>query len=219
VDALPLAAQVKLLRLLQDKEFRPLGSQKVQKAEVRIIAATNTDIHARMSKGLFREDLFYRLNVLSLQLPPLRERKEDIGALAWHFLANLCARSADAPKNISPAALQRLHAYAWPGNVRELENVLEGSAVFCSGGRIESSDIRLPQAPAAREDESFHAQKARMIAQFEEGYIRAMLAANQNNITKAARAAGKDRRSFWELMRKYDLHHLAPHTSSSPAAN
>jgi len=210
IDALPLAAQVKLLRFLQDKEFRPLGSQKPDKAEVRVIAATNVNMQEQVKKRLFREDLFYRLNVLTLQLPPLRERGEDIAALAWHFLAKLRGRLPNAPKTISPAALRRLQAYGWPGNVRELENVIEGSAVFCGGDSIEAPDIRLPKTANVPDDESFKAQKARVIANFEETYIRRVLAAHHNNVTHAARAAGKDRRSFWELLRKYDLHQSTP---------
>jgi two-component system, NtrC family, response regulator GlrR len=216
VDALPLPAQVKLLRFLQEKEFRSLGSHRTERTDVRVIAASNTNIQERVRNGQFRDDLFYRLNVLNLYLPPLRERREDIAELALHFLAKLRTRAAHVPRTISPTALQRLQMYSWPGNVRELENVLEGSAVFCAGDTIESSDLRLPRAPSSPQDESFQAQKARVIAQFEEGYIRRMLAANQNNITRAAEAAGKDRRSFWELMRKYNLHRTV---SGAPATN
>lgn len=206
VDALPLAAQVKLLRFLQEKEFRPLGSQKPIKADVRVIAASNADIRERVKARLFRQDLFYRLNVLSLQLPALRHRVEDIPALAWHFLARLRERSGNAPKTISIAALRRLQAYGWPGNVRELENVIEGSAVFCTGNSIEAADVRLPAPINSADDESFQGQKARLIANFEESYLRRMLEVHRHNISRAARAAGKDRRSFWELLRKYQLH-------------
>ena len=211
IDSLPLSAQVKLLRFLQDREFRPLGSQKSEKAEVRVIAATNTDIQELVRKKLFREDLFYRLNVLTMQLPPLRQRGEDVVALALHFLRKLRARTPGAPKIISPAALRRLQGYRWPGNVRELENVIEGSSVFCAGDSIEAADIRLPASANEPENESFQAQKARVIADFEESYIRRALAAHHNNISQAARAAGKDRRSFWELLRKYQLHRSVSH--------
>jgi two-component system, NtrC family, response regulator GlrR len=206
VDALPAAAQVKLLRFLQEKEFRPLGSQKTLKADVRVIAATNSDLQGAIERGAFRHDLFYRLNVLTLTLPPLREREGDVVSLCWHFLNKFASQSRREGVSFSVDALEKLKQYTWPGNVRELENVIERSVVFAQGNSIKASDIQLPVSCQEPQEESFQAQKARMIAEFEQSYLRKMLAAHEHNISRAAKAAGKDRRAFWELMRKYDLH-------------
>ncbi|MFQ5700985.1 MAG: sigma-54-dependent transcriptional regulator [Acidobacteriota bacterium] len=126
--------QVKLLRVLQEREFNPLGSTKGVTVDVRIVAATNTDLHRMIEEGRFRKDLYYRLNVINIRLPPLRERRADIPLLAAHFASKYCAEMKQAPKSFSPEALRRMMAYAWPGNVRQLENAVE-RAVALSGGR------------------------------------------------------------------------------------
>ena len=122
-DVIP-SVQVKLLRVLQEREFERLGGTKTIKVDVRVVAATNQDLRAALEQGTFREDLYYRLNVVPVNIPALRERKEDIPALVNHFLAHFAKESGKAIRGITPAALRLLEAYHWPGNVRELENVI-----------------------------------------------------------------------------------------------
>ena len=125
--------QVKLLRILQEREFERLGSNKVKHIDVRVLAATNVDLRAALEQGTFREDLYYRLNVLPINIPPLRERKEDIPYLAGYFVKKLGKDLGSPVQSISDAAMERLIGYHWPGNVRELENVLERSMVLANG--------------------------------------------------------------------------------------
>ncbi len=205
VDSLPPAAQVKLLRLLQEKEFRPLGSNKIWRADIRVVAASNADLTEQLHAGRVRRDLYYRLNVLSLHLPPLRDRKEDIPALARHFQTKYAASFAKDPKTFTPAALQKLVLYSWPGNVRELENVVERAVALAELATIQAEDIHLPGTPGPGEAESFQAAKARVVADFEKDYIQQLLLVNEGNITQAAKAAQKNRRAFWQLMRKHRI--------------
>jgi DNA-binding NtrC family response regulator len=204
VDSLPLLAQVKLLRLLQDKEYVPLGSAKICKADIRTIAATNINLEEQVRSGRFRQDLYYRLNVIQIRLPPLRERNGDIALLAKHFLAKFSAEFSRPGKELTAAAMQKLVLYDWPGNVRELENIVERAVLLSSQVSISSEDIQLPQPTMTNAKETFQALKARAIAQFEQQYITAALAQN-GSVGKAARAAGKDRRAFWGLMRKHSI--------------
>ena len=205
IDCLPLLAQVKLLRFLQEKEFRPLGARKACRVDVRIIAASNANLEETVKKGRLREDLYYRLNVIGLALPPLRERKEDIPLLARHFLARYAVAFNAAAQDITPSALRKLMLHDWPGNVRELENVIERTVVLSPNALIQAEDIQLANVAPARPGESFRASKARTIAQFERSYVQDVLRANDGNVSKAARAAGKHRRAFWEIMRKHRL--------------
>lgn len=212
VDCLHSLAQIKLLRFLQDKEYRPLGSTKVCKADVRVIAATNTDLETAVGKGVFRRDFFYRLSVISLLLPPLRERHEDIPLLANHFLEKY-AREFDKPvAKFSDDVMWRLSHHDWPGNVRELEHVVE-QAVALSEGEIidEVNNISIPSVIDNRQ-ESFNRAKTKMVAEFEKTYIQNMLTAHKGNITQAAQAARKHRRAFWQLIRKHgiDVAHFKP---------
>jgi transcriptional regulator with GAF, ATPase, and Fis domain len=135
------ALQVKLLRVLQDREFERVGSSRTQRADVRVIAATNRELKEEMRAGRFREDLFYRLNVIPLVVPPLRERREDIPLLVDHVLKSLRKRGLDRVRAVSPEAMRRLMEYPWPGNVRELENVLERGAVCSRGAVLGMEDI------------------------------------------------------------------------------
>ena len=147
IGDVPPAIQVKLLRVLQEREFERLGSNKTRLIDVRVIAATNVDLRRALEEGNFREDLYYRLNVFPLTIPPLHERGEDIPPLAEYFLAK-CAREVGSPvRSISEEAQHKLVAYHWPGNVRELENVIERSLVYALGDRLEATDIRLDYAP------------------------------------------------------------------------
>ncbi len=147
IGDLPMELQSKLLRVLQEREFQRLGSSETIKADVRVVTATNCDLMARVEQGLFREDLYYRLNVVPIPMPPLRQRRGDIPMLAEHFIAKICGMEEIPLKSIEPAALERLCGYSWPGNVRQLENTIE-AGVALSGGRdtLEAADFRLPQS-------------------------------------------------------------------------
>jgi two-component system response regulator PilR (NtrC family) len=151
VSELPLHLQVKLLRVLEEPDIRPVGGVKAVRVDVRIIAATNRDMAKAVSEKVFREDLFYRLNVISLHLPPLRERREDIPLLVRHFLDKFGAAGGTPPKDISPDTLSALEQYAWPGNVRELENIIERAVTLEAGAvlRVDSlsDSVRGPQSP------------------------------------------------------------------------
>jgi two-component system response regulator GlrR len=204
VDCLPLAAQTKLLRFLQEREFRAVGSNARQRADVRVIAASNRDLAQWVARGEFRQDLYFRLNVLPIALPALRERRDDIPALAQHFVRQF-ARELDRPvQGLAPGALQRMLLYDWPGNVRELQHVLERGVLLAKGPLLEAQDVDCGR-PADCETASFRSMKARVIEDFERGYIELLLRANGGNVTHAARAAGKNRRAFFELMRKHRI--------------
>lgn len=151
VGDLPLAAQVKLLRVLQEREVVPVGSRKTVKIDVRLVTATNVNLEAAVRAGHFREDLYYRLNVVKLSLLPLRERPGDMGPLIQHFLESYAKRLRIAPPALTDAALERLHAHTWPGNIRELENVIHHALLVSSGGFIDVADLQfsaLSLAPA-----------------------------------------------------------------------
>jgi DNA-binding NtrC family response regulator len=205
VDGLTPAAQVKLLRFLQDGEYRSVGSQQIAHANIRVVAAANADFNRLIREGKFREDLFYRLNVLALALPSLRERRGDIVLLAHHILETQAVIAERAPKKLSLGALNRLLGHSWPGNVRELENVLTRAIVLCDRDTIELSDLNLPDDGGAEENPSFQTSKSRAVRRFEHDFLEATLRAHQGNITNAARAAKKNRRAFWELLRKHGL--------------
>lgn len=205
IDCLPLSAQVKLLRLIQEKEYRGLGSPKVRQADVRIIAATNLDLGEVVRKGQFRQDLYYRLNIIPLILPPLRERREDIPLLACHFIDKYAAEFNNRVTGFTSEAMQRLVLYEWPGNVRELEYVVERAVLLSEQAVIRGADIVLPDQKATESRESFKEAKVKIIAQFEKSYLQGLLLAHQGNISKAAQAAQKNRRAFWQLIRKHRI--------------
>jgi len=215
IDSLPMPTQVKFLRFLQDQQYRPLGGRKTCQADVRVIAACNANLEEVVRAGKFRSDLFYRLNILSLALPALRERGEDVLMLALHFAAKYASEHGAPAKGFSRAALDKLLAHDWPGNVRELENVIQRAVVFSKHPLITGEDISLTGVRGPAGENSFKTLKAHAIAEFEAGYIRRMLILNDGNISKAARAAKKNRRAFWELMRKHDV--AAPTTAPAPA--
>src|SRR5215475_3826262 len=154
IGDVPAAIQVKLLRVLQEREIERLGSNKTLHVDVRVIAATNQDLRAALEQGTFREDLYYRLNVVPLNIPPLRERKEDIPFLAGHFLEKLAPDTGSKVESITDAGMEKLLAYHWPGNVRELENVIERSLVMATGTTLDAADIKLEDAPSRRQQSS-----------------------------------------------------------------
>src|SRR5271166_3544565 len=147
IGDVPASIQVKLLRILQEREFERLGSNVTRHIDVRVIAATNQDLRAALAEGTFREDLYYRLNVVPLNIPPLRERKQDIPFLANHFIKKLAPDTGCQVESITDAAMDKLIAYHWPGNVRELENVIERSLVMATGAQLDAADIKLESAP------------------------------------------------------------------------
>ncbi|KXK28581.1 MAG: transcriptional regulator [Candidatus Brocadia sinica] len=231
VDALSYSAQIKLLRFLQDKEYRHLGSSKSRVANVRIIAATNSDLRYLVEAKRFREDLYYRLNVLSLTLPPLRERVSDIPLLANHFFTRYARQNRRGLRHLSEGTVQKLIHYHWPGNVRELEGVMQRAAVLCTSSILKPDDIdllphderELLEDCSLREekkgafspfitasdllvtDQSLQKVKIQAISQFERSYLTNLLITHEGNITHAAKAAGKDRRTLQRLLRKYNL--------------
>jgi DNA-binding NtrC family response regulator len=215
VGDLPPLAQVKLLRALQEGEVKRVGANETRTVDVRVVAATNVDLKTRIGSGRFREDLYYRLNVVCISLPRLRERPDDIPLLAQHFVAKYAQRANRPVKGISNAALDVLLAQPWPGNVRELENAIEHAVVFCSGETIEpenlpmSLDQKPPQSsplavapPAVHADLPFRDAKARALASFEETYFRELLARADGNVSEAARRAGLDRSNFRRAARR-----------------
>ncbi|HSF43574.1 MAG TPA: sigma-54 dependent transcriptional regulator [Thermoanaerobaculia bacterium] len=210
VDSLPAAAQVKLLRFLQEKEFRRLGSTHTRKSDARVIAATNADVERAVETGRLRRDLYYRLNVVPFDLPPLRERREDVPLLARHFLERYSRELGRPVPALSPGVLETLAAYDWPGNVRELEHLLYRALVLLDGRtRVERRDIELPgdsrRLGEHAEPPSFREAKARMVERFEKSYLAEVLAASGGNISRAAQAAGKNRRAFFELLKKHRI--------------
>jgi DNA-binding NtrC family response regulator len=205
IDCLPLKIQVKLLRLLQEREYRPLGSSKMLKANIRVVSATNVDLRKAMNQGRFRKDLFYRLNVIPIVLPPLRDRKEDIPLLADHFLEKYAHNSTNLElKKLTPEALRKLLLYDWPGNVRELENVIERASTLCRSELIGADQI-FTESESPAVNESFREAKTKFIASFERNYIETLLLEHGGNVTKAAIAAHKNRRAFWQLMQKHRI--------------
>jgi DNA-binding NtrC family response regulator len=213
VDSLPPSCQVKLLRFIQQKEYRLVGEARLHRANVRIISATNSDLVAAVHSGQFRFDLLFRLRVLPLSVPSLKERHEDIPLLLSHFVQRYAAEYRQPAISFSPQALQRLRSYDWPGNVRELENCVRYLICTRGGCIIEAADLPLLDERAASEPlplaltqgETFQATKRRMVATFERQYIEALLQAHDGNIAAAARASGKHRRAFFELMRRNGL--------------
>src|SRR5439155_2150194 len=192
IDELPLLAQVKLLRLLQEKEYRRLGAHKSCKADIRVLAATNRNLHETLTTGRLRVDLYYRLNTVTLCLPALRDRLEDVPLLACNFLKKLAVEYAKPCKDLHASAVHRLISYGWPGNVRELENVMARSVLLSDENTLYAAQILLPESPTNSNGASFREQKARVVAQFERSYIAALLAASGGNISWAAKSAQKN---------------------------
>src|SRR6267143_3219463 len=198
IDCISYGAQAKLLRFLEEKEFRRIGSNVVHHADVRIIAASNENLETLVLKGAFRRDLYFRLNVLALTLPPLRERLDDISDLALHFVMRFARQFGRRIEGLTPMALRRLYGYAWPGNVRELAHTIERAVLMCEGRVLGVEDFDLGASDVVA-DNSFRAAKSRVVDEFERSYIERLLAAHDGNVTHAAQAAKKNRRAFFEL--------------------
>lgn len=194
IGDVPPAIQVKLLRVLQEREIERLGSNKTRQIDVRVLAATNADLRQALENGTFREDLYYRLNVLPLNIPPLRDRKEDIEYLAEHFAAKVCREMGLGQCTFTEAAVAKLLAYSWPGNVRELENVVERSIVLRAGGVLDASDIRLDASPR-KGTETFLPQ-GMSLDDYEKSIIREAIRRADGNKSQAARLLGITRNAL-----------------------
>jgi two-component system response regulator AtoC len=206
VGELPLALQVKLLRVLQEEEVRPLGESKPRRIDVRVIAATSRDLEAEIAASRFREDLFYRLNVLHVHVPPLRERREDVPLLIDHFLARFRAALGKAVRTVADEALERLVAHPWPGNVRELENVMERAVILAQGDRISlrelPGNVAHPDASAGPAGD-LSLRRARRSAEIDA--IRAALRATGGNRTHAARVLAISHRALLYKLKEYGI--------------
>ncbi len=196
IGDVPPSVQVKLLRVLQEREFERLGSNKTRHIDVRVIAATNQDLRAALEQGTFREDLYYRLNVVPIEIPPLRERKQDIPFLAEHFVEKLAADTGSRVENITQAAIERLMTYHWPGNVRELENVIERSLVMCSGSTLDAADIKLDVPRARTVSGELSLPEGMSLDQYEQELIRQALKKADGNKSQAARLLGLTRNAL-----------------------
>jgi DNA-binding NtrC family response regulator len=213
VDTLTPKGQVALLRVLEDKRFRPIGSSREQTADARVVAATNVSPDELVQAGAFREDLYFRLCVFSINLPPLRERKEDIILLACHFLKKHAP--ADRPAlQLAPAAREALVAYDWPGNVRELENAMIRAIHLSQTNCGQIEDLRIPGVAGRPYDtasanpphqSTLKAAKQRIIEEFERDYLTRLMREHNGNVSRAALAAGKERRDLGKLLKKYQI--------------
>ena len=192
------AVQAKLLRVIQERDFIPVGSTRPKKVDVRFVAATNKDLQREVAEGRFREDLFYRLNVISINLPPLRDRPEDIEPLAHHFLRRFASRMAKDIHTISPDGLEALQSYGWPGNVRELENVMERAVILTNGSAITTDVIPLQVGRSAAQPPTVPARKPEMLAleEMERQHIEAVLKENRYNKSRTAEILAISRRTL-----------------------
>jgi DNA-binding NtrC family response regulator len=200
------ATQVKLLRVLQQREVIPVGGTESQSIDVRMIAATNRDLEDEIRKGAFRGDLYYRLNVISVHLPPLRDRREDVPVLAESFLANMASQRGTEPHRLSAGALDALQAYDWPGNVRELENAIERAVILASGSTIEPD--ALPERVTSRKVESLVAERTienPSLEAIERAYIMWVLQSEGGNKTRAAATLGIDASTLYRKLARYGL--------------
>jgi DNA-binding NtrC family response regulator len=196
-----LSMQVKLLRVLQDKEVCMVGASRSRKVDVRIMAATNKELQSLIKKEAFREDLYFRLNVIAIDVPPLRRRGDDILILVRHFSEKFSAEFGRDPPCFSDRTLRALRGYSWPGNVRELENLVQRVIVMVDGKEIEPADLPTPMRFAAPRSASGH----RLLAEVEAEHIRLVLAQAGGNKTKAAEILGIDRKTLREKLKRHSI--------------
>ena len=211
IETLSTHAQVALLRFLQSREYRPIGGRLIQGANVRIIAASNADLQTLVDAGRFRADLLFRLDVLTVSMPPLRERGRDAALLAQSFAERYCREYGKPPMTLAAGVSDWLSAQRWPGNVRELENLVHRAVVLSDGPTLDLRTTREQReesphrSEGALTDRGFREAKARAIADFERTYIVELLARSQGNLSLAARVAGKERSRLGRLVKKYGL--------------
>ena len=217
VHTLSLRSQGALLRFLQDGTYRPLGAERLHHADVRIIAAANCALDQAVAAGKFRADLYYRLGVVMIGLPSLRERLEDIPILVEQFLQRLSRRYGTPPRGIDPAALAWLATRPWPGNVRELEHCIHREFLRSDGAVLTFESVRGADTSPAAAPTAFNAARARAVADFEIQYLRQLLAGTGGNVSEAARRAGKERRVFGRLLKKHGIDRTQYGAPRSPA--
>jgi DNA-binding NtrC family response regulator len=196
-------AQAKLLRVIERREFERLGGRKTIKLDARLLALTNVDLDAAVKAGRFREDLFYRLNVINIRVPPLRERKQDLPALAQYFVKQYAAKHVRKVDRVSPPALALLKSYDYPGNARELANVIERAVIVANGRSIESDD--LPAGLSAAVAAQRQREQPPSLAEMEASYIAEILVATRGNKTQCARILGISRKNLYEKIARYEL--------------
>jgi len=201
IGDMPLSLQAKLLRVLQDREVRAVGATQGSAVDVRVISATHRDLDAQMKAGRFREDLYYRLNVVSLTLPPLAQRREDIVPLAMHYLKATAARYGKDVQAFAPEALELLIAASWPGNVRQLVNVVEQVVALCASGVVPASLVQ----QALRDDPLPLASLEQARGAFEREYLVRILRMTGGNVTQAAKLAQRNRTEFYKLLERHQL--------------
>jgi two-component system response regulator GlrR len=207
VESLPEHMQVKLLRFLEEKKYKPLGQSKYLNANVRIIAAAKENLSSLIRQNRFRKDLFYRVGVVRIFVPALRDRLEDLPILVQHFIDKYCALYQRKINGISPSAMLRLSHYDWPGNIRELENIIHEAVITTAGDWIDQENINLMDLSPSRSTrfESFSDSKKIVIENFEKNYLKGTLEMFRGNVSKAARFARKERSTFCRLLRKYKI--------------
>jgi DNA-binding NtrC family response regulator len=200
IAEMPIALQAKLLRFLDSGEFRRVGGNKILNVDVRVIAATNKELKDFIKAGRFREDLYYRLNVINITIPPLRERTEDIPELADYFLKKYSRKLSKDIREFNPEAVGMLHNYQWPGNVRELENVIERAVIICDSNKIRLEDLSIPAAYAATEKGAVQS-----LEDMEKEYILRVLKDANGNQSKASHVLGIDRKTLYLKLKKYGI--------------
>ncbi|MGE5893082.1 MAG: sigma-54-dependent transcriptional regulator [bacterium] len=200
IGEMPLGLQVKLLRFLDSGEFRRVGGTKILTVDVRVIAATNRDLRTLITEGKFREDLYYRLDVINITIPPLRDRPEDIEELAHYFLAQYSDNLAKEITGLRPEALGALNRYPWPGNVRELENVIERAAILCDSDEIGPEDLSIPVGYQPGEKPA-----GGSLEEMEKDYILKILRESDGNQSKTSQVLGIDRKTLYLKLKKYGL--------------
>jgi len=216
IGNITLATQAKLLRFIEEREFKAVGDTRVQKVDIRLVTATNKDLECMVADGEFRDDLYYRINIFPIEIPPLRERRDDIPALAQHFLKQVSAEIGQQPAEFSPGALNLLMNHDWPGNVRELENVVERAVILAAGDVIRQGHLvdimgMLPQVdlgvPRTAEELKQLKKVARQksVENVEKHFLLGALKRNGWNVTRAAEETGMQRSNFQALMAKYDI--------------
>jgi two-component system, NtrC family, response regulator GlrR len=202
IGDMPLALQVKLLRVLQEKQLRPVGSTQSIPVDVRVISATHHTLEVQMAAGKFREDLYYRLNVVSLKIPPLAARRENIPLLAGHFLKTLSAKYNKNINGFAPEALEQLVSAPWPGNVRQLLNVIEQAVALCTTPIV---PLTLVQKALHGSEEHDYSSLADAKKHFEREYLAQLLKITNGNVTRAARLAKRNRTEFYKLLKRHAL--------------
>jgi DNA-binding NtrC family response regulator len=211
---IPVSVQTKLLRVLQEKEFQPLGQNKTIKVDVRVVASTNQNLEEKIRVGEFREDLFYRLNVVTAMMPSLEEIQEDIPLLIHHFLTQFKRQYDRKNLILSPDLLRHLYQKKWPGNVRELQNTIKRIVLLADGERVDLADINIAQESTRQlstnqfEDlysTTYNEAKAEIVTRFSVGYLRNLLIRHEGNVTKAAVDCGLERQALQRIMRRYDI--------------